>query len=47
MRYSTCLTLLDEYAVHHFKEFDGTKLKPTMKGGLDLGDHDERNKLEG
>ena len=37
---------VDEYALHHFKEFDGTKLKPTTKGGLDFGDHDERNKLE-
>ena len=37
---------VDGYAAHHFKEFDGTKQKPTMKGELDLGDHDERNKLE-
>ena len=29
---------VDEYAVHQPKDFDGRKLKPTMKEGLDLRD---------
>ena len=29
---------VDEYAVRQLKEVDGTKLKPTMKEGLDLGE---------
>ena len=37
---------VDEYAVHQLEEFDGTKLKPTMKEGLDLGDQDEKKTLE-
>ena len=37
---------VDEYAAHHFKEFDGTKLKPTTKEELDLGDQDEKEALE-
>ena len=28
------------------KEFDGKKLKATMKEGLDLGEEDEKEKLE-
>ena len=31
---------VDEYAVQQLKEFDGTKLKPTTKEGLDFGDQD-------
>ena len=38
---------VDEYAVRHLKEFDGMKLKPTMKEGLDLGDEDEKKNLRG
>ena len=37
---------MDEYAVHQFKESDGTKLNPTLKEGLNLGDDDERKTLE-
>ena len=37
---------VDEYAVQQLKEFDGTKLKPTTKEGLDLGDRDEKKTLE-
>ena len=37
---------VDEYAVHQLEVFDGTKLKPTMKEGLDLGDQDEKKTLE-
>ena len=37
---------VDEYTVHRLKEFDGTMLKPTMKEGLDSGDHDEKKTLE-
>ena len=29
---------VDEYAVHQPKEFDGTRLRPTVKEGLDLGE---------
>ena len=36
---------VDEYAVQLPEEFE-MELKPTMKEGLDLGDHDEKNKLE-
>ena len=35
-----------EYVVHQLEEFDGTKLKPTMKEGLDLGDQDEKKTFE-
>ena len=35
----------DEYAEQRLKEFDGKKLKSTMKEGSDLGD-DERKKLK-
>ena len=37
---------VDECAVQQLKEFDGTKLKPTTKEGLDFGDQDERKPLE-
>ena len=37
---------VDEYAVQQLKEFDGTKLKPTMKEELDLGDQDDKETLE-
>ena len=37
---------VDEYAVHQFKESDGTKMNPTTKEGLDLGDEDEKKTLE-
>ena len=37
---------VDEYAVQQLKEFDGTKLKPTTKEGLDLGDQVEKKTLE-
>ena len=37
---------VDEYAVKQLTEFDGTKLKPTTKEGLDLGDQDEKRTLE-
>ena len=37
---------LDEYAVHQFKEFGGKMLKSTTKEGLDLGDEEEKNKIE-
>merc|ERR1711916_370985 len=36
----------DEYAVQQLKEFDGKKLKSTTKEGLDIGDEDEKKKLE-
>ena len=38
---------VDEYAVHQLEEFDGTRLKPTTKEGLALGDQDEKKTLEG
>ena len=37
---------VDEYAVQQLKEFDGKKLKSTTKEGLDIGDEDEKKKLE-
>ena len=37
---------VDEYTAHRLEELDGTKLKPTMKEGLDSGDHDEEQTLE-
>ena len=37
---------MDEYAVYQFKESDGTKLNPTTKKGLNLGDEDEKKTLE-
>ena len=37
---------MDEYAVHQFKESEGTKLNPTLKEGLNLGDDDEKKTLE-
>ena len=37
---------VDEYAVQQLKEFDGKKLKSTTKDGLDIGDEDEKKKLE-
>ena len=35
-----------EYAGQQLKEFDGTKLNPIMKEGLDFGDQDEKKILE-
>ena len=37
---------MDEHAVYQFKESDGTKLNPTTKKGLNLGDEDEKKTLE-
>merc|ERR1711937_140947 len=37
---------IDEYAVQQLKEFDGKKLKSTIKEGLDIDDDDEKKKLE-
>jgi len=37
---------VEEYAVQQLKEFDGKKLKPTMKEGLDIEDEDVKKKLE-
>ena len=37
---------VDEYTVHRLKQSGGTKLKPTMKEGLDSGDHDVEKTLE-
>merc|ERR1712180_349485 len=37
---------IDEYCVQQLKEFDGKKLKPTTKEGLELDDEDEKKKLE-
>ena len=37
---------VDESAVQQLKEFDEKKLKLTTKEGLDLGDEDEKKKLE-
>ena len=37
---------VDECAVHQFKEFGGKMLKSATKEGLDLGDDDEKNKIE-
>merc|ERR1711937_983621 len=37
---------VDEYAVQQLKEFDGKKLKPTTKEGLDIADEDDKKKLE-
>ena len=36
----------DECAVHQFKEFGGKMLKSVAKEGFDLGDDDEKNKIE-
>jgi len=36
----------DEYSVQQLKEFDGKKLKPTTKEGLDIDDKDEKKKVE-
>ena len=38
--------LVDDFAVHLPKEFDAQKLTSTTKEGLDVGDEDEKNKLE-
>ena len=37
---------MDEYVVQQLKEFDGTRLKRTMKEGLDLGDQDKKKTLK-
>ena len=37
---------IDEVVKVMPKEFDGRKLEPTTKDGFDLGDEDEKNKLE-
>ena len=37
---------VDEYTVHQLKESDGTKLNPTTKEGLNLGDQDDKKKHE-
>merc|ERR1712012_1257981 len=37
---------IDESAVQQLKAFDGKKLKSTTKEGLDIGDEDEKKKLE-
>ena len=37
---------LDEYAVRRPKEFNGMKVKPTTKEGLDLGDQNEKKSLQ-
>merc|ERR1712136_444895 len=37
---------VDAHAMQQLKEFDGKKLKSTTKEGLDLGDEDEKKKLE-
>merc|ERR1711959_874513 len=37
---------IDEYCVQQLKEFDGKKLKSVTKEGLELGDEDEKKKLE-
>jgi len=37
---------VDEYAVQQLNEFDRKKLKSTTKEGLDLGDEDDKQKLE-
>ena len=37
---------MEEYAVYQFKESDGTKLNPTTKEGLNLGDQDNKKKHE-
>ena len=37
---------VEKHAVQKRKEFDGKKLKSTTKEGLDLGDEDEKKKLE-
>eukprot|EP00972_Heterocapsa_arctica_P010248 1505240-Heterocapsa_arctica.AAC.1 len=36
---------VDEY-VQQLKEFDGKKMRSTMKEGLDIEDEDEKKKLE-
>ena len=37
---------MDEFAVQQSKEFDGKTVKFTPEDRFDLGDHDEKNKLE-
>ena len=37
---------VDKHAVQKLKEFDGKNLKSTTKEGLDLGDEEEKKKLE-
>merc|ERR1711959_540095 len=37
---------IDEYCVQQLKEFDGKKLKSVTKEGLELGDEEEKKKLE-
>ena len=42
----TFLSQIDEPVTVMPKEFDGRKLESTTKDGSDLGDEDEKNKLE-
>ena len=42
----TLLSHIDEPVTVVTKEFGGRKLEPTTKDGSDLGDEDEKNKLE-
>jgi len=37
---------IDEYCVQQMKEYDGKKLKAVTKEGLELGDEEEKKKLE-
>merc|ERR1711977_683460 len=37
---------IDEYCVQQLKEFEGKKLKSTTKEGLEIGEEDEKKKLE-
>ena len=43
---STFLSHIDEPVTVMPKEFDGRKVESTSKDGSDLGDEDEKNKLE-
>ena len=45
-RSPTFLSHIDEPVTVMPKEFDGRKLESTTKDGSDLGDEDEKNKLE-
>eukprot|EP00972_Heterocapsa_arctica_P074299 10965773-Heterocapsa_arctica.AAC.1 len=43
---SLAVDLVDECAAQQLKEYDGKKLMPIMKEGLDNEDEDEKIKLE-